>query len=142
MAMRVFTSVSGAAFSDLAFDYTSAKSDRFPEMRFSDSKEAADVVERLLIEPLTRWPDEALRLLGHALGAELVHFRAALIMSLTPSDWGLFSDPADAFYGQVFREVFEPKGFRLDTYAIQQIEFDTTPVESLIDEPLERPGVG
>lgn len=142
MAMRVFPSICSAAFSDLAFDYTSAKSDRFPEMRFSDREEACEVVERLLIEPLTQWPDEALVLLGHALGAELVHFRAALIMSLTPSDWGLFSDPADAFYGQVFRAVFEPRGFRLETYAIQEVEFDTTPVESLTDGPLVRPGVG
>ena len=62
-------------------------------------------------------------------------------MSLTPSDWGLFSDPADAFYGYVFRSMFEPMGYRISTYAEQLVEWDDSAISDLAGEPLSSPAI-
>ena len=141
MSITVHTSVFHAAFHDLAFDYSTARSDSTPEMRFADRAESEMVLDRLLLRPLAGWPEEARRLLGHSLGAHLVHHRAALIMSLMPSDWGLFSDPADAFYGYVFRSMFEGRGYRISTYAEQLVEWDDSTISELVDEPLQSPAI-
>ena len=141
MATTVSTRIFHSAFHSLAFDYSTGRSDSFPQMQFADRHESEAVLDRLLLGPLSEWPNEALRLLGHSLGAHLVHYRAALIMSLTPSDWSLFNDPADAFFGYAFRGLFEPQGYRLSTYAEQKVEWNDSSVEVLVGAELVSPAI-
>ena len=141
MAKKIYTRFFKEAFADLEHAYTSAASDRHPEMRFEDAEQAERVLDKLLLDTLGTWPAAAQAHLGDALGAFLLYHRASLITALTPSDWNLFSDPADAFHGYVFRTMFEPAGYEIQSYAQQAIDWDSTPTNELIDGPLRRPGI-
>jgi len=130
--VRVRTRILRHVFHELTSLYLESSDDHFAALCFENLDEAHEVVDRLVLGYVHRWPQEAKQQLGIVLGASLLHRRVQLIGALTPSNWSDFRDPADALFGYVFWQLFPDRS--LTSFADTEITWDSGPIDDFLDE--------
>ena len=141
---KVYSQVFKAAFFRVQFQYTVYDWELLPDaMFFEDLEGAHAALDVELIPWLRSWPNEALHYLGENLRVLLRCYYEGLSSKITPSAWEQFDDEVDAFYGYVWRQVFEPAGWNLADMPgdCDDYEFDHTELEQVLGPDVTIPDI-